>query len=179
MGLGGSVVSLSFRYEIKAPATTSPELLQLFLSRIERNVKELGFDDTFILNGPFDTADKQALSQRIGARYYLENENLKGLALPADGQIFHHDLVSGLGRLIPIYGVLLLAAEKQGVEFCLGFLQFPKEIRDIHGKLIVRTGLNYWHFKGFVNSPDVRDRQLIEIFNRAGYLESAFDEYAV
>lgn len=127
-------MSLSFHYQFKAPDCTSPQVLKSFLSSIEPQVNAMGFHETFILNGRFDSPEKHGLAKRLGCRYSVEHEALAGLSLPADGQIYNLDVEMGFGRLIPTYGVVLLAADKQGVEFCLGFLRFPKEIVDIHGQ---------------------------------------------
>ena len=173
-------MSLSFYYEFTAPASTPASELDAFLRDVEHEAKALGFDPTTVLNVPFDTPERREFSNRLGGNFTLQDERLKGVAMPAPGQLRNHDPESGECRLFPQHGVVLVATDERGCEACFGFFKFPEHITDIHGAILADTGLEgRWWFRDFVDSPDPRFRALVGHFERAGYTKHVRDEFAV
>lgn len=171
-------MSLSYYYEFTAPAQTEAQNLEAFLREVEKEAKSLGFKPTTVLNVPFDTTERRDFSYRIGGKMTLQDERLKGIALPAPGQLRNHDPISGECRLLAAHGVLLVLTDEQGCEVCFGFFQFPEHVLDIHGATLAASGLGgCWWFSGFVDSPDARYRKIVERFRDGGYLKSERDEY--
>ena len=84
-------MGLSFFYEFTAPADTSASVLEKFLREVEHGAKALGFDPTIVLNVPFDTPERREFANRLGGNFTLEDERLKGVAIPAPGQLRDHD----------------------------------------------------------------------------------------
>lgn len=172
-------MGLSYHYEFTAPAETPASHLEEFLRDVEQLARTLGFAPTIVLNAPFDTKERRDYARRLGGSYTLEDERLKGVVLPLEGQIRDHDAIAGRCRLIPKHGVVLVVTDERGCETCFGFLKFPKEILDIHDKRIARTGFaGSWAFRDFVNSPDSRFRKIVERFTAAGYAKLVKDEFA-
>jgi len=119
---------------------------------------------------PYFMARYNDLLAALGGGYSLQDEKLKDLALPQEGQIRDYDPVSGSCRLIPEHGVVLVVTDEGGCETCFGFFRFPGKIVDIHGKSLVNTGLNgAWAYRDFVNSPDPRYREIVRMFAESGY----------
>ena len=104
--------------------------------------KSLGFAPTTVLNIPFDTAERREFARRVGGGFSREDDLLKDLALPREGQIRDHDPASGSCRLIPEHGVILVVTDEASCETCFGFFRFPAEIVDIHGRSLISTGLD-------------------------------------
>ena len=50
-------MGLSYYYTFSAPKSVSAAKLESFLRRVEKKARTLGFDPTFVLNGPFDTVE--------------------------------------------------------------------------------------------------------------------------
>jgi hypothetical protein len=172
-------MSLSFYYEFSAPGTTTAEELEGFLHEVEKLARSLGFNPTTVLNVPFDTKERRDFARRLGGSFTLQDDKLKGVALPLESHVRNYDPVSGECRLIPEYGVLLVVTDEQECETCFGFFKFPTDIPDIHGKSITKTGFNdSWVYRDFVDSPDPRFRQIVKQFEIAGYLKFAKDEFA-
>ncbi len=172
-------MSLSFYYEFTAPAESRADELEKFLQGVEQLAISLGFAPTTVLNVPFDTKERWDFARRLGGNFFVQDERLKGVALPAEGQVRDHDPISGECRLIPQHGVVLVVTDAQGCEACFGFFKFPEHVIDIHGSILANTGLEgRWSFQDFVNSPDPRYREIVMRFEEAGYAERVKDEYA-
>lgn len=171
-------MSLSLYYEFTAPAETTAEELETFLQGVEQLAVSLGFAPTTVLNVPFDTKERRDFARRLGGNFFVQDERLKGVALPAEGQVRDHDPISGECRLIPQHGVVLVVTDAQGCEACFGFFQFPERVIDIHGSILANTGIeDRWWFRDFVDSPDPRYREIVKRFEAAGYATRVKDEY--
>ena len=171
-------MSLSYYYEFIAPADTPPAKLEEFLRDVERSAKSLGFEPTTVLNVPFNTPERRQFASRLGGSYTLQDERLKGVAVPAPDQLRDHDPVSGECRLIPEHGVVLVATDERGCEACFGFFKFPEHVIDIHGSILTDIALEgRWWFRDFVDSPDPRYREIVKQFAAAGYAKLVKDEY--
>ncbi len=171
-------MSLSFYYEFTAPAETTAHELEEFLQGVEQLAVSLGFQPTTVLNVPFDTKERRDFARRLGGNFFVQDERLKGVALPAEGQVRDHDPISGECRLIPEHGVVLVVTDAQGCEACFGFFKFPELVIDIHGSILADTGLkSRWWFRDFVDSPDPRYREIVQQFKAAGYAKRVKDEY--
>jgi hypothetical protein len=172
-------MSLSFYYEFTAPAETTAEELEEFLQGVEQLAISVGFSPTTVLNIPFDTKERRDFARRLGGNFFVQDERLKGVALPAEGQVRDHDPISGECRLIPQQGVVLVVTDAQGCEACFGFFKFPEHVLDIHGSILADAGLEgRWAFRDFVDSPDPRYREIVKRFEEAGYAKWVKDEYA-
>jgi len=172
-------MGLSFFYEFTAPAETPASELEAFLRDVEREAQSLGFDPIIVLNVPFDTPERREFANRLGGNFTLQDERLKGVAIPAPGQLRNHDPESGECRVFPKHGVVLVVTDERGCEACFGFFKFPKYITDIHGAILAATGLQgRWWFRDFVDSPDPRYRTIIKRFEERGFAQSMRDEYA-
>ena len=172
-------MSLSFYYEFTAPAETTAEELEEFLQGVEQLAISLGFAPTTVLNVPFDTKERRGFARRLGGNFFVQDERLKGVALPAEGQVRDHDPVSGECRLVPRHGVVLVVTDTQACEACFGFFKFPEHVLDIHGSILADTGLEgRWSFRDFVDSPDLRYREIVKRFETAGYAKHVKDEFA-
>ena len=146
---------------------------------MEQLAKSLGFNPTTVLNVLFDTMERRKFARRLGGSFTVHDERLKGVALPAEGQVRDHDPVSGECRLIPERGVVLVLTDERGCESCFGFFKFPEKILDIHGKIIAKTGFDCaWAYRDFVDSPDPRYRKIVEQFEAAGFAKQVKDEFA-
>ena len=171
-------MGLSFFYEFTAPADTSASELETFLRDVEREAKSLGFNPTIVLNVPFDTPERREFANRLGGNFALQDERLKGAAIPVPGQLRIHDPESGECRLFPDRGVVLVVTDERGCESCFGFFQFPEHIIDIHGAILANTGLEgRWRFRDFVDSPDSRYRVIVAKFSERGFARSVKDEF--
>ena len=172
-------MSLSYHYEFGAPADISAAQLEEFLCDVEREAQRLGFKPTTVLNVPFDTPERRQFATRLGGGFTLQDERLKGVAVPAPGQLRNHDPVSGECRLIPQHGVVLVVTDEKGCEACFGFFKVPEHVIDIHGAIIADTRLEgRWWFRDFVDSPDPRYREIANRFKTAGLARLAKDEFA-
>ena len=171
-------MGLSYHFTFSAPAATKPEDLLKFLKDVERKAKKLGFAQTMVLNAPFDTPERKQFARRLTTGYPVEDERLKGLAMPTEGVLWHHGPGGGTARAIPESGVVLLLIDEHGAESVFGFLRYPDEIKDMNGKVIASTGLGgRWFSRDFVASPDPRYRQIVKRFKEAGYVEEEEDEF--
>lgn len=171
-------MSLTYYYEFTAAADTPPAKLEEFLRGVEGSAKSLGFEPTTVLNVPFDMPERREFAHRLGASFAIQDERLKGIAIPAPDQLRDHDPVSGECRLNPEHGVVLVVTDEHAYEACFGFFKFPEHVIDIHGAIIVETGLNgRWWFRDFVNSPDPRFRAIVNYFESAGFVQRVKDEF--
>ena len=171
-------MGLSFFYEFTAPAEMPASELEAFLRDVEREAQALGFNPTAVLNVPFDTPERREFANRLGGNFKLQDERLKGVAIPAPGQLRSHDPESGECRLFPQQGVVLVVTDERGCETCFGFFKYPEHITDIHGAILADTGLgSRWWFRDFVSSPDPRYRTIVAKFQDRGFLRSVRDDY--
>jgi hypothetical protein len=172
-------MGLSFFYEFTAPADMPASELEVFLHDVQREAQALGFDPTIVLNVPFDTPERREFANRLGGNFTLQDERLKGVAIPAPGQLRNHDPESGECRLFPERAVVLVVTDERGCEACFGFFQFPEHITDIHGAILADTGLEgRWWFRDFVDSPDSRYRAIVAKFSERGFVRVVKDEFA-
>ena len=171
-------MGLSFFYEFTAPAATPASELETFLRDVEREAKALGFEPTTVLNVPFNTPSRREFANRLGGNFTLQDDRLKGVVIPAPGQLCKHDPESGEGRLFPAHGVVLVVTDERGCEACFGFFKFPEHVIDIHRSILVDTWLDgRWWFRDFVDSPDPRYRQIVQRFSDVSYAASIKDEF--
>lgn len=171
-------MGLSYYYTLAAPATVGAEELTAFLKRVEKEAKRMGFQPTLVLNAVFDTKERRHFARRLTSGVFLEDERLKGVSLPADAAVWEQDPHGGTCHLLPANGVVLVVTDEQGCETLFGFFQYAETIKDVHGRTLAETGLaGRWHLSQFVDSPDVRFREIVRLFAEAGYLASERDEY--
>ena len=169
---------MSYHFSFSAPARTKAGDLEAFLKSVETDAKAMGFNSTLVLNASFDTTERREFSRRLVTGLHVEDERLKGVALPAPGMIWSHDQQHGEARVIPRKAVALILTDEHQCETIFGFFKYPEEVLDIHGKAIAKTGLkNRWVSRDFVDSPDPRFRKIVRRFSDAGYLESEKDEF--
>jgi hypothetical protein len=172
-------MSLSFYYEFTAPAITTAAELEAFLHAVQKLAQSLGFDPTSVLNVPFDTPERREFANRLSGHFTLQDERLKGVAIPAPGQLRNHDPESGECRLFPERAVVLVVTDGQGCESCFGFFKYPEHITDIHGAILADTSLEgRWWFRDFVDSPDSRYRAIVAKFQEREFVRSVKDEFA-
>ncbi len=172
-------MGLSFFYEFTAPAETPASELEAFLRDVENEAKALGFNPTIVLNVPFDTPERREFANRLGGNFTLQDERLKGVAIPAPGQLRSHDPISGECRVFSKQGVVLVVTDERGCESCFGFFKFPAHVTDIHGAVLADTGLEgRWWFRDFVDSPDPRYRTIVKRFEEREFVRVVKDEFA-
>ena len=171
-------MGLSFFYESTAPAATPASAIEAFLHEVQLEAQSLGFDPTIVINVPFDTPERREFANRLGGNFTLQDERLKGVAIPAPGQLRNHDPESGECRLFPDQGVVLVVTDERGCESCFGFFKFPEHVTDMNGAILADTGLgSRWWFRDFVSSPDPRYRTIVAKFQDRGFLRSVRDDY--
>lgn len=171
-------MGLSYYYTFAAPATAEAEDLTTFLKGVEKETKRMGFEPTLVLNASFDTAERRRFVRRLTTGFPIEDERLKGVALPADAAVWDHNPNDGSCHLLPSQGVVLVVTDEQGCETLFGFFQYTGSVRDIHGRTLAETGLaGRWHLNQFVDSPDPRFREIVRLFAEAGFLEREKDEF--
>lgn len=172
-------MGLSYFFSFSAPAQTKAADLERFLKTVERKAKTMGFEPTMVLDAAFDTPERQEFARRLVTGYPVEDDRLKGVALPASGTLWHHDQTNGTARVIPSRAVVLVLTDEQHCETIFGFFKYPKVVPDVNGRTLAETGLDdRWISRDFVDSPDARFRKIVAMFANAGFLESEKDEYA-
>jgi hypothetical protein len=172
-------MGLSYYYEFTAPSDSPAAELETFLHEVQREAQALGFDPTIVLNVPFDTPERREFANRLGGNFALQDDRLKGVAIPAPGQLRNHDRESGECRLYPEHGVVLVVTDERECEACFGFFQFPEHVTDMNGAILADTGLERrWWFRDFVDSPDPRYRAIVAKFNERGFVQAVKVEFA-
>lgn len=172
-------MGLSYHYEFAAPAHTTAAELERFLLEVEQFAQSLGFSPTQVLNAAFGTPERRAFSRRLCGSIRFQHEGLKGDLHPAEGQIRNHLPATGECALVPTHGVVLILTDERRCETCFGFFRFPCEILDDRGEVIAITGLiDSWSFRDFIDSPDMRYRQIVARFTGAGFVSRILDEFA-
>jgi hypothetical protein len=171
-------MGLSYHFSFSAPGSTPTAVLEDFLHDVEVDAKALGFDPVLVLEATFDTPERQQFARQLTTGARLESDQLMGVVLLRDGQVWRHDPVTGSCRVIPKRGVVLVVTDAQKRETVFGFLQFPTTLQDLNGNAVVTTHQgDRWTFQNFVNSPDSRFRQIVKRFADAGYVDTEQDEF--
>ncbi len=172
-------MSLSFYYEFTAPGAVAAGRLEDFLRGVEKTARAAGFEPTTVLNVPFDTPERREFARRLGSCLTVQDERLKGVALPVRELIRDHDPTLGECRVYPEHGVVLVVTDEHGCESGFGFFRFPAHVRDLNGNALADTGLaGAWWFRDFVDSPDPRYRAIVRQFEAGGFLKHEKDEFA-
>src|ERR1700677_486884 len=149
------IMSLSYCFEFRAPAEETAEKLERFLKGVEHHADSVGFKPNVVLNIVFDTPERRAFSRRLGGSFTVQDDRLKGIAIPNRAQVRDHDTDVGQCRLIPERGVILVVTDERGCEVCFGFFKYPEQIMDLHGKILAETCFaGAWVFRDFVDTPD-------------------------
>lgn len=171
-------MGLSYYYTLAAPATVGAEELTAFLNGVEKEAQRMGFEPTLVLNATFDTPERRQFVRRLTTGLFIEDERLRGVALPAEPAVWRHNPHDGSCRLLPSRGAVLVVTDEQGCETLFGFFQYAESVKDVHGHTLAETGLaGRWHLSQFVDSPDPRFREMVRLFADAGFLESEKDEF--
>lgn len=171
-------MGLSYYYTLTAPADASAEDLTAFLKGVEKEAQRLGFAPTLVLHATFDTPERRRFARQLTTGFFIEDERLRGVALPAEAAVWEHNPHDGSCHLLPSQGVVLVITDDQGCETVFGFFQFAASVMDIHGRTLAETGLaGRWHLSQFLDSPDPRFREIVRRFADAGFLESDRDEF--
>ena len=171
-------MSLSYYFTFTAPAIATADELTAFLKGVEKEAQRMGFRPTVVLNVPFDTAERRQFARRLTTGFRIEDERLKGVALPGAAAVWEHNPRDGSCHLLPTRGVVLVVTDEHGCETMFGFFQYAETVKDIHGRTLAETGLaGRWHFREFVDSPDPRFREIVRLFAEGGFLEREKDEF--
>jgi hypothetical protein len=172
-------MGLTYHYALKAPATVTAATLEAFLRVVEGKAKAMGFAPTAVINASFDTDEQRRFARLLTNGLRIEHDSLKGVTLLDPRQVWSHDPNDGSCRVIPKQGILIVVTNERGTESIFGFLAYPKALLDVHGRAIhTIPDQNQWTYSGFMKSPDSRYRRIVECFAKAGYVESAKDEFA-
>jgi hypothetical protein len=172
-------VGLSYYYKFTASKSVTAAELEQFLKTIEAEAKTMGFKPTTVFNATFTTAKEKQFARRLTTGLHVEDERLKGATLLDESKVWSLDRINGSCRVIPEKGVMLVVTDERGCEALFGFLFYPDILTDINGReLAVLPSKGRWIFRDFVDSPDIRYRQIVKKFAEAGYLESETDEFA-
>jgi hypothetical protein len=76
-------MALDYHFSFTAPASVGAGDLESFLKDVDEYALSLGFKPTIVLNVPFDTQERRDFARRLGGGTYVENDKLKGAALPS------------------------------------------------------------------------------------------------
>jgi len=170
-------MGLSYHYSFRAPATTTAGELRDFLGGVEGDARLMGFDPTIVVAGPYDTPERRGFARRIARGLVVEDPRLRDVRLP-ESACWCFSPESGLCRLAPEYGVLLVVTDARGCETVFGFYRFPRVITDRDGReLMPVADAGGWSSGSFVDSPDPRYRAIVRRFREAGYVASELDEF--
>jgi len=171
-------MGLSYHFTLSAAAEVAAEELVAFLKSVETEARNMGFEPTMVLNAVFDTPERREFSRRVVRGVHIEDERLKGVVLSDQDQVWDFSPTLGHCRLAPERAVILVLTDERGWESVFGFATYPETLRDIDGRLLLKTPLGeQWYFRDFINSPDRRYRQIVKRFKKAGYLKSEEDEF--
>ncbi len=171
-------MSLSYYFSFGAEAKTTAATLMTFLKGVEKEAQRMGFRPTLVLDAAFDTPERRRFARQLTIGLPLQDERLKGVAVPLHAAVWEHDPHGGTCHLLPARGVLLVATDEQGCETVFGFFQYADSVKDIHGRILAETGLGgRWYLNQFVDSPDPRFREIVRLFAQGGFLESEMDEF--
>ncbi len=173
-------MALSYYYTFSASKIVHDAELEKFLKVVEENAQDLGFNPTFVLNGPFRTDEQKQFIRRITSGLLVNDPRLKGVTLLDTSTVWNYDRERGECLVIPEKGVLLVVTDERGCESVFGFLWYPDTLLDANGKVLASVPhKGRWFFHDFVDTPDKRCRAIVKMFADAGYLESETDEYVL
>jgi hypothetical protein len=171
-------MGLSYYYSFSAPKTVPASELEKFLKSVERQAKALGFEPTFVLNGPFTSEEQKQFARRITGGLLVNDPCLKGVTLIDTSKVWDYSPETGECRVIPEYGVLLVLTDDKACETVFGFFSYPEELADLNRrKLVDLPHKGRWFFHDFVDSSDLRYRIIVKYFADAGFLEHESDEF--
>jgi len=140
----------------------------------------MGFGKTLVLDAAFDTEERRQFARRLTTGLFLQDERLRGIAVPANPGVWEHNQQDGSCHLLPERGVILVITDEQDCETVFGFYQYPGSVKDIHGRTLAETNLTGgWYFSDFVDRPDPRFRKLVRLFAEKGFLRDQKDEFNV
>ena len=125
-------MSLSYYFTFTASATVTAAELTAFLKTVEKEAQRMGFRPTLVLDATFETAERRRFARRLTTGFHVEDERLKGVALPGDAAVWEHDPHDGSCHLLPTRGVVLVATDEHGCETAFGFFQYAEAVKDIH-----------------------------------------------
>jgi hypothetical protein len=172
-------MGLSYHYKFSAPKSVPAAELESFVKQVEAEAKRIGFKPTTVFNAVFTTAEEKQFARRLTTGLFVEDERLKGVTLLDESKVGSLDRNNGSCRVIPEKGVMLVVADERGCETVFGFLFYPDSLTDINGKeLAALPSKGRWIFRDFVDSPDIRYRQIVKMFAQAGFVEEELDEFA-
>ena len=109
-------MSLSYYFTFTAPAIATADELTAFLKGVEKEAQRMGFRPTVVLNVPFDTAERRQFARRLTTGFRIEDERLKGVALPGAAAVWEHNPRDGSCHLLPTRGVVLVVTDEHGCE---------------------------------------------------------------
>jgi len=171
-------MGLSYYYTFSAPKSIPLSELENFLKTVERRTKEMGFEPTFVLNGPFATEQQKQFVRRITGGLLVQDPRLKGVTLLDTSAVWDYDRIRGECRVVPTHGILLVVTDEHKAETVFGFFSYPDKLIDANEKQLAdMPHKGRWFFHDFVDTPDPRYRKIVKMFAEAGYLEEEMDEY--
>ena len=68
--------------------------------------------------------ERREFSRRLVTGFPVEDERLKGVALPAPGMVWSHDQQHGAARVIPAKAVVLVLTDEHQSETIFGFFKY-------------------------------------------------------
>lgn len=171
-------MGLSYHFTFAAAANVTAETLVEFLKSVETDARKMGFRPTMVLNASFDTPERREFARRVVRGVHIEDERLKGVVMPEERQLWDFSPTLGHCRLAPERAAILVVTDERGCETVFGFARYPETLRDINGRVILKTQVgDRWYFRDFVDSPDERFRKIVKRFADAGYVEAERDEF--
>lgn len=171
-------MGLTYHFSFRAAGESTSGDLAGFLREVETEARSLGFSPTFLLDGPFDTAERVQFARRLTTGLPLEDPRLKDAQLSNQQAIWFHNPETGTCRVAPEYGVVLILTDERKMESVLGFFRYPLEIvDDDHQAVMNIPDAGDWMFSEFLKTPDQRYRILVRKFAEAGYLALEHDDY--
>jgi len=171
-------MGLTYHFAFQASPKTTVRVLTAFLREVETEAKKMGFGPTMVLSAPFDTIERRQFARRLTTGLLVEDRRLIGANLPDDNRVWHHDAVLGACRVPPSRGVVLVVTDERGCEVVFGFFRYAKLVTDSKGNVVAETGIGMnWRFRNFVDSPDRRYRDIVQLFRKRGFVEYEKDEY--
>src|SRR5262247_1161683 len=100
-------MGLSYHFTFSAPESTAAAKLEDFLRGVEVEAREMDFDPTTVINGPFDTADRRAFARRITSGYVFEGTDLFHGGVPSKKEVWDYAPNGAWCRLAPKKAVFL------------------------------------------------------------------------
>ncbi len=91
-------MGLSYYYTFSASKTVPAAELERFLKVVEKKTQDLGFNPTFVLNGPFASDEQKQFVRRITSGLLVDDPRLKGVTLFDTSKVWDYDPESGRCR---------------------------------------------------------------------------------